>query len=70
MRGFERGGSAVRGKEDEGGTSPSDPTLKKGPGSPKGENMPPAGGESMAPADTKHAPAPPGGVKREPEAEA
>ena len=38
-----------------------DPTMKKLPGKPSGENVPPAGGESMAPADSKHPYAPHGG---------
>ena len=38
-----------------------DPTMKKLPGKPSGENVPPAGGESMAPADSKHPYATPGG---------
>ena len=45
-----------------------DPTMKKPAGEPSGENVPPKGGESMAPADSKHPYAPPGGVKHENEA--
>jgi hypothetical protein len=40
--------------------------MKKGPGSPKGENMPPSGGESMAPADSGRKPPPPRGSEDEP----
>ena len=36
------------------GSDNPDPTMKKLPGKPSGENVPPAGGESMAPADSKH----------------
>ncbi len=48
---------------DQGGQASgnSDPTMKKLPGQPSGENVPPAGGESMAPADSKQPYAPPGG---------
>lgn len=45
-----------------------DPTMKKPAGDPSGENVPPKGGESMAPADSKRLFAPPGGVKGEDEA--
>ncbi len=38
---------------DDKGSSNPDPTMKKGPGSPKGENMPPLGGESISPADQR-----------------
>ena len=48
-------------KPDDAGAAAHDPTMKKGPGSPKGENMPPAGGESMAPADSGRTPPPPRG---------
>ena len=48
-------------KPDDYGAPARDETMKKGPGSPKGENMPPAGGESMAPADSARKPPPPKG---------
>ena len=52
-------------KDDEAGSGNPDPTMKKPPGKPSGENVPPAGGESMSPADSKHPNAPPGGVQGE-----
>lgn len=45
---------AVFAKNDETGSGNSDPTMRELPGKPSGENVPPAGGESMAPADSKH----------------
>ena len=40
-------------KPDDKGSANPDPTMRKGPGSPKGENMPPLGGESISPADQR-----------------
>ena len=48
-------------KPDDYGAPAQDPTMKKGPGSPKGENMRRPGGESMAPADSERTPPPPQG---------
>lgn len=39
----------------------ADPTIKDQPGKPSGENVPPAGGESMSPTQDKHPFATPGG---------
>lgn len=55
--------SKLFGKDDETGSSNPDPTMKKPPGKPSGENVPPAGGESMAPTDSRHPYAPPGGLE-------
>ena len=52
-------------KDDETGSGNPDPTMAELPGKPAGENVPPAGGESMAPADSKHPYAPPGGADGE-----
>lgn len=49
-----------RGEDVEAGSGPADPTMRKPAGEPSGENVPPAGGESMAPADSKHPYAKPG----------
>ncbi len=46
-------GAAVFAAPDEGGSGNPDPTMKPSDTSPKGENMPPAGGESMSPADSE-----------------
>ncbi len=48
--------------DDETGSGNSDPTMKKLPGKPSGENVPPAGGESMAPAESKQPYPKPGGA--------
>ncbi len=55
--------SAADGDAEQGGQASGnpDPTMKKLPGKPSGENVPPAGGESMAPADSDQPYAPPGG---------
>lgn len=50
-------------KDDESGSGNPDPTMKKLPGKPGDENVPPAGGESMAPSDSKQPYPPPGGKK-------
>ena len=42
----------LRAKQDDGGSANPDPTMKHAKGSPKGENMPPLGGESISPADS------------------
>ena len=42
----------VRAPQDDGGSANPDPTMKNAKGSPKGENMPPAGGESISPASS------------------
>ena len=39
-------------KPDDGGSANPDPTMQHPKGSPKGENMPPKGGESISPADS------------------
>ena len=39
-------------KQDDGGSANPDPTMQRPQGSPKGENMPPKGGESISPADS------------------
>ena len=49
-------------KDDETGSANPDPTVRKLPGKPSGENVPPAGGESMSPADSKHPYPTPGGA--------
>ena len=41
----------------EAGKTNPDPTLKKGPGQPGTENVPPRGGEDMTPADGARSPA-------------
>ncbi len=51
--------------EDDQGSSNPDPTMKKLPGKPSGENVPPSGGESMAPAESEQPYAPPGGAETE-----
>ena len=43
-------------KPDDVGSGNPDPTMRHPRGSPKGENMPPVGGESMEPADSKRSP--------------
>ena len=61
-RGFSmaRFGGAAFSKPDDGGSGNPDPTMKKPGGatgaSPKGENMPPLGGEDIAPADRSRSP--------------
>ena len=47
---------ATYAKPDEAGSANPDPTMQKPQGSPKGENMPPAGGEEIAPADRTRSP--------------
>ncbi len=42
----------VHAKQDDGGSGNPDPTMRHAKGSPKGENMPPKGGESISPADS------------------
>ena len=42
----------VRAAQDDGGSANPDPTMKHAKGNLKGENMPPAGGESISPADS------------------
>ncbi len=42
------------GKDDGGGSANPDPTMKELPRKPGDENVPPKGGESMGPADSKH----------------
>ncbi len=49
-------------KDDKAGSANPDLTMHKPPGKPSGENVPPAGGESMAPEDSKHPYATPGGT--------
>ena len=49
--------------EADGSPNP-DPTMRKLPGKPGDENVPPKGGESMAPADSKHPYAKPGDAAR------
>ncbi len=44
--------------QDDSGSGNPDPTMKPSNKSPKGENMPPAGGESMSPANSKQPPRP------------
>ena len=39
-------------KQDDGGSANPDPTMQHAKGSPKGENMPPKGGESISPANS------------------
>ena len=46
----------LRSKPDDGGSANPDPTMQHPPGSPKGENMPPRGGESIAPAEGARSP--------------
>lgn len=46
----------ARAKENETGSANPDPTMAHPPGSPKGENMPPRGGEDIAPADATRSP--------------
>ncbi len=50
----------ARAKPDEAGSGNPDPTMQHAPGSPKGtlqgENMPPAGGEDIAPAGNARSP--------------
>ena len=46
-------GGYVRAKQDDDGSANPDPTMKHAKGSPKGENMPPLGGESISPAGSK-----------------
>ncbi len=66
MRVFGSAPQRLFAKPDDEGAEPHDPTMKKGPGSLKGENMPPSGGESMAPADSGRKPPPPRGSEDEP----
>ena len=40
-------------KQDDGGSANPDPTMQHAKGAPKGENMPPKGGESISPAGSK-----------------
>ncbi len=44
-------------KPDDAGSKTADPTMQKPAGSPKGENMPPRGGEDIAPDDDARSPA-------------
>ena len=46
-------GAKVFAPHDDGGTGNPDPTMNPSDKSPKGENMPPAGGESISPADSE-----------------
>ncbi len=57
----------VRAKQDDGGSGNPDPTMQHAKGSPKGENMPPAGGESISPANSTRPSRPndPGAVDKE-----
>ena len=43
----------VRAKQDDDGSANPDPTMKHAKGSPKGENVPPLGGESISPAGSR-----------------
>ena len=52
MRTFGWRAGQARAKQDDGGSANPDPTMQRPKGSPKGENMPPAGGESISPADS------------------
>ena len=58
----------VRAKQDDGGSGNPDPTMRHAKGSPKGENMPPLGGESISPANSE-LPSRPNGVGAEPASE-
>ena len=53
------------GKDDGGSSANPDPTMKDLPGKPSDENVPPKGGESMGPADSKHPYAKPGDARPE-----
>ena len=44
-------------KPDDAGSGNPDPTMRKPEGSPKGENMPPRGGEDISPAGEGRSPA-------------
>ena len=49
--GWRAGG--LRAKQDDGGSGNPDPTMRHAKGSPKGENVPPLGGESISPVNSK-----------------
>ena len=53
MQTFERTHPWVYAKQDDGSSANPDPTMRHAKGCPKGENMPPKGGESMSPADSR-----------------
>lgn len=44
-------------KPDDTGAKNPDPTMQRPMGSPKGENMPPRGGEDISPSDSSRSPA-------------
>ena len=47
---------AAYAKPDDTGSKNPDPTMQKPAGSPKGENMPPSGGEDISPAGEGRSP--------------
>ena len=51
-----RQASPVHAKPEETGSKNPDPTMQKPKGSPKGENMPPSGGEDISPAGNDRSP--------------
>lgn len=57
----DRNGRTVLGRESTSNDNGNaDPTMTSPAGKPEGQNVPPAGGESMAPADSEHPFPPPG----------